>query len=40
MPIERILPDEDDLVGVGGLLLASGAVVSIVVSMRQKVAVL
>ena len=42
MPIERILPDEDDLVGVRGVLLASGAVVSIVVvkhSMRQKVAV-
>ena len=31
MPIERILPDEDDLVGVRGVLLASGAVVSIVV---------
>ena len=31
MFIERILPDEDDLVGVGSVLSASGAVVSIVV---------
>ena len=27
MPIERILPDEDDLVGEGAVLLATGAVV-------------